>query len=88
MQISNHVNLMQEQMFVAHQIEYPQNQATGKRREQTQIKQGQFKEFNLFDRILHMVTVDKAQQLAGVIWWEIIHTKFWPDLKLLILRIQ
>ena len=58
---------MQEQMFVAHQIEYPQNQATGKRREQTQIKQGQFKEFNLFDRILHTVTVDKAQQLAGVI---------------------
>ena len=58
---------MQEQMFVAHQIEYPQNQAMDKRREQTQIKQGQFKEFNLFDRILHTVTVDKAQQLAGVI---------------------
>ena len=54
-------------MCVAHQIEYPQNQATDKRREQTQIKQGQFKEFNLFDRILHTVTVDKAQQLAGVI---------------------
>lgn len=79
---------MQGQMCVAHQIEYPQNQAMDKRREQTQIKQDQFKESNQYDRTRHTVTVDRAQQLAGVIWWEITHTKFWPDLKLLILRIQ
>ena len=58
---------MQEQMFVAHQIEYPQNQAMDKRREQTQIKQDQFKGSNQYDRTRHMATVGKAQQLAGVI---------------------
>ena len=54
-------------MCVAHQIEYPQNQAMDKRREQTQIKQDQFKESNQYDRTRHTVTVDRVQQLAGVI---------------------
>ena len=58
---------MQEQMCVARRIEYPQNQAMGKRKEQTQIKQDQFKESSRYDRTHHMVTVDRAQQLAGVI---------------------
>ena len=54
-------------MCVALQIEYPQNQAMGKRKEQTQIKRDQFKESSRYDRTHHMVTVDRAQQLAGVI---------------------
>ena len=79
---------MQEQMYEARQIEYPQNQAMDKRRGQIQIKQDQFKESSQYDRTLHMVTVDRAQQLASVIWWEITPIKSWLDLKLLILRIQ
>ena len=54
-------------MCVALQIEYPQNQAMGKRKEQTQIKRDQFKESSRYDRTHHTVTVDRAQQLAGVI---------------------
>ena len=54
-------------MCVARRIEYPQKQAMGKRKEQTQIKQDQFKESSQYDRIHHMVTVDRAQQLASVI---------------------
>ena len=54
-------------MCVAHQIECPRKQAMDKRREQTQIKQDQFKESNRYDRTHHMVTVDRAQQLASVI---------------------
>ena len=54
-------------MCVAHRIEYPQNQAMGKRKEQTQIKQDQFKESSRSDRTHHTVIVDRVQQLAGVI---------------------